>query len=187
MLPFVADATRRFPDVIAWRALYARALTEHGDDTAAHSLLDDIVDQLPGTPHNWTWVTTLVLTADAAVRSGHRAAADAVEPRLEPFAGRLVVVASGTSCEGAVDRYLGLLAAARDDLATACARLDAASRLEAAVGATALVVATRLDRASVLRRGGTRSMVAEARRIEAEIAIDAEALGLRPTAAFAPR
>jgi hypothetical protein len=107
-----------------------------------------------------------------------------VEPLLAPYAGRLAVVASGTSCEGAVDRYLGLLAAIRGDHATAIARFTAALALEDGAGAPALAMRTRLDLAALQRRMGGRAAVAEAGRLEHAAARFGAASGLVATPAL---
>jgi hypothetical protein len=154
LLPAVAEFAARHRTVIAWRAAYARALVEADRVDDARTLLADIVERLPASPRTWTWVAALVVAAETAARLDDAGAAAAIEPLLVPYTGRLAVVASGTSCEGAVDRYLGLIAATRGDPAGAAARFAAALALEEAAGAPALAMRTRLDLAALLRRQG---------------------------------
>jgi tetratricopeptide (TPR) repeat protein len=153
LLPAIQTVAERHPDVVAWRAAWARTLVEIGRVDDARRVLDDVVARLPGAPHSWTWVAALVVAADAAARLESESAAAVIEPLLEPYAGRLAVVASGTSCEGAVDRYRGLLAATRRDTAVAVERFEAALALEERVDAPASAACTRLDLAVLLRRG----------------------------------
>jgi hypothetical protein len=184
LLPAVAEFAARHPAVIAWRAAYARALVEAGRADDAQTLLTDIVDHLPGSPRTWTWVAALVVSAEAAARLGDTSAAAAIEPLLVPYASRLAVIASGTSCEGAVDRYLGLLAATRGDVDRAAARFTAALALEVRADAPALAMRTRLDFAALLRRRGSRATADAARRHDAAAAEFGAASGLEATAAL---
>jgi hypothetical protein len=178
MLPLVAAFAAEHPDVVAWQAVHTRALAEAGHTADATRALAAVVERLADAPHNWTWVAALVVSAETVARVGATDAATVVEDLLAPWAGRLAVVASGATCEGAVDRYLGLLAATRGDDAGAAERFEAALALEDRVGAAALARRTRLDYATVLRRAGGRARAARAAHLEREAAAQAPGGGL---------
>jgi tetratricopeptide (TPR) repeat protein len=184
LLPLVAELARQHPEVVAWSAVHARALAEAGQVEAAGAVLADVVARLDDAPRNWTWVAALAVGAEAAARLGDARLAAAIEPHLEPYAGRLAVVASGTSCEGAIDRYRALLAAVRGDADAATARFDAALALEARTGATALTVATRLDRGAWLRHLTPQAAAGAVAEAECAAHADAERLGMALTPSF---
>ncbi|MDQ1521158.1 MAG: hypothetical protein QOI55_2231, partial [Actinomycetota bacterium] len=178
LLPALEDLTRRHPQVVAWRAAYARALAEAGQQSAAATVLDDVVERLPGSPRNWAWVAAVTVAAEAAARLAAAPAATVLEPLLAPYAGQLVVIASGTSCEGAVDRYRALIAATCGDDDTAARRFEAALALEDGAGAPALTVRTKIDFAALLRRAGTRAARNTASQLENSATLDMDRLGL---------
>jgi len=93
----------------------------------------------------------LALAAVCVALLGDRSRAPALRALLAPRRGQLVVVASGTSCEGAVDRYLGSLAAIEEDLDGAEAHFAAALALEEAAGGPALAVRTRIAHGRAVR------------------------------------
>jgi hypothetical protein len=184
LLPQVASIALAFPDVIGWSAVHARGLAEAGRPADAKAVLDGLLERLAGAPHNWTWVATLVVTAETAARLADAHAARVVQPLLHPYAGRFAVVASGASCEGAIDRYLALLAATAGDDDTALAYFQTATALEERAGAAALLVRTKLDHAALLKRSHRRAGAADARRLEAEAEADCTRLGLVATPAI---
>ncbi len=177
LVPFVASAVERNPDLLAWRSVYALLLAEHSDD-GAHQALDAVVEMLARAPRDWTWVASAIGAATAAVALRRADAAAAVEPLLEPYSGQLVVIASGTSCEGPVDLYLALLAATLGRPRIARERFEAALALHRRVDGDALLVRTRREYAQFLRTVGTRDAIAQARRLDAAAASVADALGI---------
>jgi hypothetical protein len=184
LLPQVGSIAIAHPEVIAWTAAYARGLAEAGRPADAKVVLDQLLERLGEAPHNWTWVATLVSAAETAARLADAAAARVIQPQLHPYAGRFAVVASGAACEGAIDRFLALLAATDGDDDTALAYFQTATALEERAGATALQVRTRLDHAALLKRSRRRGGAADARRLEAEVEADMNRLGLAATPAI---
>jgi transcriptional regulator with XRE-family HTH domain len=133
-----------------WRVALAAALADAGDLDGAQRTVGRNKLVVPADEPAWTWLVTAVLLAELAVRLKVNDALDGLDALLEPFAGQLVVVASGTSCEGAVDRYLGMIAAARGDHDRAEDHFDRALELETLARAPALVSRTERERRRAL-------------------------------------
>ena len=108
---------------------------------------------------------------------GDRERAGLLHTLLSPRRGQLLVVASGTSCEGAVDRYLGALEATLGDDPAADASFAAALALEEVVGGTALAARTRVAHARALLHRH-RPDHAAARRLLDEAGATATRLGM---------
>jgi transcriptional regulator with XRE-family HTH domain len=118
------------PQRPAWAAMAAAVSAEVGDPVTARRLLAELwSDGADRIGWDWTRVVSLALSAEAAARTASVELLPAIEHALAPYAGQLVVVASGTSCEGPVDGYLALAARARGDEATARERFDRARDL----------------------------------------------------------
>jgi tetratricopeptide (TPR) repeat protein len=185
LLPQLASIAIAHPEVIGWTAAYARGLAEAGQPGDAKLVLDRLLERIEDAPaRNWTWVATLMATAETAARLADAHTARVVQPLLHPYAGHFAIVASGVACEGAIDRFLALLAATVGDDETALAYFQTATALEERAGATALLVRTKLDHAALLRRSHRRAGVADARRLEDEVAADCDRLGLVATPAI---
>jgi transcriptional regulator with XRE-family HTH domain len=178
LLPELVAYVEARPDEPAWRALLAAAHAEAGRLQDARRELDRLAGHgFADVPRTWTRPVTLALAAECAALTGDRARAALLHPLLTPRRGQLVVVASGTSCEGAVDRYLGALEATLGDDRAADASFAAALALEETVGGTALAARTRVAHAQALldRRHPDR---AAARRLLDDADRDATRLGM---------
>ncbi|MCI3949896.1 MAG: transcriptional regulator [Acidimicrobiales bacterium] len=146
------------PDVPAWRALLAVAHLEAGRPQEAAAEFERLAaSRFADVPRSWIRPVTLALAAECAVLLVDRERAADLEPLLAPRRGQLLVVASGTSCEGAVDRQLGALAAPLGNHEAAEVHFTAALALELSVGGHALAVRTRLAHARALLRGPGRA------------------------------
>ncbi len=157
--PAVAAFADKEPGLTVWRAAAMSEYCRLGEFDTARRLVGRSDLAIPSELEcGDTRLTTLVLLAEVAAAFGDAAAARRLIAQLEPYAGSLVVVASGTSCEGAVDRYLGLLALTLGDDAGGRERLATAAALEHASDAPALAARTERDldraraRANVSRR-----------------------------------
>jgi hypothetical protein len=98
---------------------------------------------------DWSWLVGVTLLAEVAVALDAQEAMPPLTAHLEPYTGQLVIVASGIACEGAIDRYLGLLSAARGDHAEARRQLAWAVDVEEAADAPALAARSRSDLAAL--------------------------------------
>ena len=75
---------------------------------------------------------------------------------LEPYAGQLLVVGSGTTVVGSADHFRAMLLGSCGEVDAAFACFKDAVALETSVGAATMSAHTRLDWADVLRRSDLR-------------------------------
>ena len=155
MLPVVMVAVEHNPGLPGFRALLALTHVELGHADDARRELDVLAaDDFGAIPRDLIWTATLAALAEVAVAVGDDHHVQVLERLLRPFAGQLVVVASGIYCPGAVDRFLGMLAARVGRHEDAEAHFVAALALEASVGAVPHVARSRYWRARNLLDGG---------------------------------
>ncbi|MEO6579515.1 MAG: AAA family ATPase [Candidatus Limnocylindria bacterium] len=155
-------------DEFTWYPLHrcslACLLVELGRTAEAQAALDELArgDFAALYPDN-EWLLGVSLAADATARLGDHAAAESLYPQLAPHAGRHAIGHAEGSV-GAVDRYLGLLAATLDRLDDATRHLEDAVHINERMGARPWTAHSRHDLASVLRRRdapGDRARAAE--------------------------
>ncbi|MER5982571.1 AAA family ATPase [Streptomyces sp. NPDC001787] len=136
------------------RLLEAITAVEQGDPAPALRHIAERSDRAapysrPLTP---LW---LRLLAQTAALTGDRRLISRAEEALAPYTGQWVVSLYGCDISGPVDLWLGLLAAAREDLDAAVARLTEAVASSDRLGARPWSVRARLHLAqSLLARGG---------------------------------
>lgn len=172
------------PGVPAFRALLAIALARSGATAAAAGHLDDLVrDGTAAIPEDVTWVSALVMLAEVAGHCRAPGAATVLYGQLEPFAGSTAVVAATVACIGAVDRYLGILAAVIGDQPRAAEHFRAAVALEEALASAPLLARTRYWWARTLIDRGDPLDVAVATELIDDAARVADRLGMAELAA----
>ena len=114
--------------------------------TELHKLLDD---PLTGFPAQASSLAIRHLT-EACRLLGDSDGANALLPHVEPWAGQILVVAVGTSIEGASDRSIGHLLATLGRLDDAIDAYTAAAELERSAGFPPLAARTRYWHARAL-------------------------------------
>jgi DNA-binding SARP family transcriptional activator len=180
VLPVVAAAVERNPGLPGFRALLALTDVELGQLGDARRELDVLAaDDFGAIPRDLIWTATLAALAEVAVAVGDDHHLEVLERLLRPFAGQLVVVASGIYCPGAADRFLGMLTARLGRHDDAEAHFVAALALETSVGAVPHVARTRYWRARALLDGGDPGNRDTAAHLLAATAATAEALDMR--------
>jgi DNA-binding CsgD family transcriptional regulator/tetratricopeptide (TPR) repeat protein len=94
----------------AWTPGLAAMLAELGMDADARRVLDSVrADGLDPRKHT-LWLATLTYLTDAAAALSDEALARELYPLLAPHAGSIVQIGHLVACQGAADRYLGMLA-----------------------------------------------------------------------------
>jgi DNA-binding SARP family transcriptional activator len=172
--PVVAEAVARSPALAPWRASLPLVLLAADEPAEARAELERQAAAVASIPRDFFWLTATALLAEAAGRLGAPQPAADLERLLAPHATRFAQVGyAGTLAP--VGQLLGLLAAARGDLAAAVARLEDALARCAAAGALVHAVRIRGQLADVLARSGERE---RARRLRAEAAAEADRLGI---------
>lgn len=145
--PMVEAVVRFGHQAQAWRpalaALYAElGLLEAAARELAHLVHDGSVH---GVPRDALWWGSLSYLADACTATSDRDAAAVLHREFLPAAGLVVQVGTFLAAYGAVDRYLGDLAAVLGRTAEAHRRFRAALELERAAGMPAWVARTSLS------------------------------------------
>ncbi|HEY8170059.1 MAG TPA: AAA family ATPase [Candidatus Limnocylindria bacterium] len=159
-----------FPWYPLHRSALACLLVELERDGEAQGVLDELgQDDFKALYPDNEWLLGTGLAAEAAARLGDRDAAETLYQQLAPLAGRHAIGHTEGSI-GAVDRYLGLLAATLDRLDDAARHLEDAVHLNERMGARPWTAHSRHDLADVLR---ARHAPGDAQR-----AVDLDALGL---------
>jgi hypothetical protein len=136
LLPGLAHTVAVSPKEVAWRAAWAMTAATVDDlaDDVRRSL-ERVRLELWPLARTWTYPVTLAFLADAAWRVGDAELAPRLAAELAPYSGAHLVVSTATSCEGAVDHYLGLAALTVGDrqrgLSLLGRGLDAHERLRA--------------------------------------------------------
>jgi class 3 adenylate cyclase/tetratricopeptide (TPR) repeat protein len=151
---FVAET----PDVPAWRIVLAQTRLALGDvDAARGELARAWGGSFGALPHDFLWLSTMVLAADVGCRLEDRALLTEVRERLAPYAGRGVPAATGFAYLGTTSYALGLTAGALGDHDDAAAHFEASLALDENLGAAPWSARAR-ERLAELRgeRGGAR-------------------------------
>lgn len=180
MLPVVAAAVEHNPGLPGFRALLALTHVELGQLRHARRELDVLATHDFGEiPRDLIWTATLAALAEVAVAVGDDCHVAVLERLLRPFAGQLVVVASGIYCSGAIDRFLGMLAARLGRHDHTDARFAAALALESRVGAIPHLARTRYWWARALLDDRDRYKREKAAQLLTATAATADALSMR--------
>jgi tetratricopeptide (TPR) repeat protein len=134
------------------RAELACLLVECGRDEEARVVFDELArDDFAAIYPDSEWLYGMSLASEACARLGAASAAATLYERLAPYAGSHAVgLAEGS--QGAVDRYLGLLASTLGRLDDAISHLSNGQRVNEAMGARPWVAHCQHDLADVLRQ-----------------------------------
>ncbi|MBX3026368.1 AAA family ATPase [bacterium] len=147
MQAFVAQ----YPAVEIWRYVDAYLQAELERPEAARAALVRVLDpRQPALPEGYLRLAACSYLAEACAAVGDQARAAALYDLLLPYAGRAVVVGFGVICRGAVDRYLGLLAATVGRGDAAAAHFEAALAIDARLRAAPCEARTRYAYAQML-------------------------------------
>src|SRR2546423_1310929 len=142
--PLLGATAEHNPGIVRFRCALAMSYAHVGERDRAFEHFDAIcragLDKIP-----IDWIRTIALaqlieTAAVLAVDDHLGV---LRDALSPYSGELIVVATGTQCTRAVDRYLGMAAAKLGETARARALLEAALALEMSVDAPPLVSRTR--------------------------------------------
>ena len=129
-----------------WRPALAVMYAELGLHDEAVAEIDVLhADRLAAVPRDALWHGSLSYLADACAAVGHREGAAVVYDELVGWRGLVVQVGHLLAANGAVDRYLGKLAALLGHDREAEIHFEAALRLDAAAGMPVWLAHTQLD------------------------------------------
>jgi hypothetical protein len=147
--PAVRHMADTYPLIPSWRCALTACLRDAGRFDELTVELDRLgASDFATLPRDNTWLVGLALIAEACETVGHAEHAETVAAMLAPFASRHIV-SPIAAYVGPVNRYLGLLAAARGDHDEALALLAVAREEAALLGARPMLAKIELDVARV--------------------------------------
>lgn len=180
VLPLVREIADATPGMPLWQAALASTYVEVGDLTAARHTFERIAaDDFAAFPRDFLWLYAMTHAARTCVALGDRSRAAVLYDYLRRFAGHVSIAGYGITCDGAVDRYLGLLAAVLGRDAQASEHFEEALVVNARLGADALVAATQVDYATLLVRRSGRGDLQRAETLLAAATMRAREIGQR--------
>jgi class 3 adenylate cyclase/tetratricopeptide (TPR) repeat protein len=143
MKPLVVAAAHDNPGVVAYRAAAALVYVELGEVTEALKEFRLLASGgFASVPRDVTWTDSMAMLTEVCSTVGSRRDAATLLHLLRPHAGRLAA-ATGSVCHGAVDRFLGMLAAALGRWEESQEHFGAALAVEERIGARPLAARTR--------------------------------------------
>ncbi|MGH2801008.1 MAG: hypothetical protein ACRDM0_25715, partial [Thermoleophilaceae bacterium] len=171
-------SVEEFPWYPLHRSALACLLVELGRTAEARAAFDELArdDFVALYPDN-EWLLGISLAADACAALGERSAAATLYEQMGPFAGRHAIGHAEGSV-GAVDRYLGLLAATVDRVDDAVRHLEDAIQINERMGTRPWTAHCQHDLALVLRRRDAPGDRARAEELDRKALAAAEALGM---------
>jgi hypothetical protein len=149
--PTLAPGQFVYPATVAFLAAHAGH-----EDRARLALRRVVAPGLAELPGSSTWLTGMAAIADAASELGDAGVAAQAYEQLRRFAGRPVMPSLAVVCFGSVERVLGRVALARDDVEGAVRHLERAVDANVRLGNRPLAACARADLAHALLRRGAR-------------------------------
>ncbi|MBY0276937.1 AAA family ATPase, partial [Candidatus Binatia bacterium] len=178
------EVARAAPGMPVWSCALASGLAEAGDLDGAHRELARIaVDRCAPLQRDFFWLYAMTHLARACAALDDAEHAAVLYELLVPFGHQVAVAQHGVISDGAVARYLGLLATVLGCWDDAETHFTDALAINERLGARIFVTATRYDHGRMLLRRG-----APADRLRAHALLDAaagEARGLGQSALLA--
>jgi AAA ATPase-like protein len=176
--PEVRDSVDSLPWYPLHRAALVCLLVDLGRTDEARAILEELArDDFAALYPDNEWLLGMGLAAEGASRLGVHDAAASLYRQLLPFAGRHAIGHTEGSI-GAVDRYLGLLAASLDGVDDAVRHLEDAVHINERMGARPWTAHSRADLADVLRQRDAPGDRPRATELEAQALATARELGM---------
>ena len=143
------------PGMPGFAAALALTHAHLGHVDEAHRLFQGLAHcEFASIPQDLVWPATIGVLSEVCVRLTDSVRADVLYRLLRPFSGQLIVVATGSHCLGAADRYLGMLADVSGEPAESKTHFERAVALEERIGAPPLLARTQFWYARMLLRHG---------------------------------
>src|SRR4051794_7205685 len=161
-----------------WRPALAAVLAELGMEDEARAELEQVRREGFDGLRAALWLASLTSLADACAAVGDARLAALVYPELAPLHGGNVVIGHGVAVYGAVDRYLGMLAATLGEPDLAAGHFEQALTFNRAMGARTWVAHTLYAYGRTLRHRGRPGDGEHATAMLTEAASLAERIGM---------
>ena len=149
LMELVVQQAADNPGIPGFRALLALCYCELDRFDEARSVFAiDAASGFADFPYDVVWSSAMAMLAEVCAVLGEAGAAAVLAEKLRPFAG--VLAHNGCTTFGALDRYLGMLAATLSHFSEAESHFAAAAAIHDRLGAPAWLARTRLDWAGML-------------------------------------
>jgi eukaryotic-like serine/threonine-protein kinase len=117
MLPVVRRMADRYPAIPAWRLSLVSFLVEADRPEEAHEELAPLLrGGLDRIPRDANWLVGMARLGEAAAALGEIETCREILEMLDPYQGSIVVIGRAASCDGPIERTLGVLASAVGEL-----------------------------------------------------------------------
>lgn len=180
LAPLVQHFVQQNPAAATWRPGLALIYCELGWQPEARAVLDQLAaDGFAGIAHDAFRVSTLAYLSEVAAALGDRGRAAQLYPLLLPFAGQNAVAGFATASFGAVDRFLGLLAAVLACWQEAEQHFTAALAINRRMSARPWLAHTQQQYAAMLVARGDAADRAQANALLDEALLTASELGMQ--------
>jgi DNA-binding winged helix-turn-helix (wHTH) protein/ATP/maltotriose-dependent transcriptional regulator MalT len=156
--PVLRDLADRFPAMPIWGGVHAIALVETGREAEAREAFETAAAaDFANLPGYFGRLLSLVVLAEVCSSLGDRARARRLYELLAPLSPRTVVVGAGAACWGAVDLFIGRLAATAGEPERAALHFGAAREMNTRIGARPWLAWSEYETARILAaRGGAK-------------------------------
>ena len=166
------------------RGMHALALIELGELDEAAAVSRPLLDLRPdGLPRDYAWTSHLAYAAEVLAALGDQVGRLRVYEALAPLEGGAAVIGAAVAFKGAIGHHLGVLAAAMGRRDRAIAHFERAVEVQEALGAKPWALRSAYELARLL--GELPATAEQGRSMLAEVAADAERLGLTRLASLA--
>ncbi len=185
----VRGMVRQYPTLPVWRCVLASLLSETQVTPEVRALFGGLAAKNFGDiPRDGNWLIAMTLLAEVCVRLGDAERAALLRDLLRPYAGRHIVVGAALACRGAMDHYLGMLAATMGSYEEADACFRGALEMYERLGARPYAARARTEWARSLAGRARADDLAAARQLLEQALATYRALGLdRPAEQVAQR
>ncbi|MEO6859651.1 MAG: AAA family ATPase [Solirubrobacteraceae bacterium] len=169
------ELVKKNPNRPAWRAALAILFADAGRlDEAREELAALSSEGFAAIPRDGDWMTSMTLLADVATALEDDEHAGKLYEQLLPYRNTCVVIGIAAVCLGSTARYLGRLALAMGERATATQHLEQAVQVNEALRAPVQLAHAQLDLATALGTGPrARTLTEAAARTASELDIPA--------------
>jgi tetratricopeptide (TPR) repeat protein len=179
MKPRVMVAAKENPSLVVFAAGLAMTHVDLGELDDAREEFDRLAaDEFAGVRTDISRIMSLAILSDVCAHLGDAERAIQLYDLFSPHSGQLAVAGIGIACLGAVDRFLGMLAATNGDWEKAEAHYDAALALESRIESAPLLARTRTWYARMLLARHDAGDEQRARALLSTARATAESLGM---------
>jgi DNA-binding winged helix-turn-helix (wHTH) protein/tetratricopeptide (TPR) repeat protein len=154
MLESLRGFATSYPRTVAWRALYAYALSRSGDHEACAREYESTKKNGFEQPDDLLWLLSMASLSEVCHAQNDAEGAALLYERFAPFASRFVVIGFAIACLGSVERYLGLLCATMGRRDAAAAHFERALSANRRVHGALPLAYTSYDYAKLLLSQG---------------------------------